>query len=218
MYKIIINELKDKIEGGEYKPGDKIPTELELTKEYGVSRVTVVSALNELVKQKLITRYPKKGSFVSGSAPSETSGKKPFTLGIKHVFGFILPSIEDIFALNLIKGITKRIHDEPNISVMIASSRNQEHEEQIITDMLKRNLDGIILFPVDQEIYNERILEMKLQMYPLVLIDRYLPGINTHYVISDNVLSGRLAAEHLYGLGHENICVCSSASAVLRPT
>ncbi|MGH8928757.1 MAG: GntR family transcriptional regulator [Acidimicrobiia bacterium] len=44
----IANELSERLRGGEWKPGDRLPTEHQLADEYGVSRATVRSALQRL--------------------------------------------------------------------------------------------------------------------------------------------------------------------------
>lgn len=64
LYYQVENILREKINSGEYKPGDLFPTEDELMRYYGVSRVTVRQALSGLQKDRLISRKRGKGSFV----------------------------------------------------------------------------------------------------------------------------------------------------------
>ena len=47
--------LRSSINRGEYKPGDTLPTEAELAREYNVSRDTVRRALTRLTQQGLVT-------------------------------------------------------------------------------------------------------------------------------------------------------------------
>lgn len=65
LYYQLENILREKIRLGEYAEGDPFPTEEQLVREYGVSRITVRQALSALEKDGLITRRRGKGSFVS---------------------------------------------------------------------------------------------------------------------------------------------------------
>jgi DNA-binding GntR family transcriptional regulator len=66
-YLTIIQDLKQEIIGGKFKPGEKIYSEGELKKKYNVSNTTVVRELQELVRDGLINRIQGKGTFVSKS-------------------------------------------------------------------------------------------------------------------------------------------------------
>lgn len=64
-YQIIKDKLKKQIISGKFQNGDKFYTEAELVKMFNVSSITVIRALNELVKDGFIVRYQGRGSFVS---------------------------------------------------------------------------------------------------------------------------------------------------------
>src|SRR3982751_4546974 len=57
--------LRSRILDGALKPGDKLPSEAELTAEHGVSRITVRQALGALQSEGLIVKLHGKGAFVS---------------------------------------------------------------------------------------------------------------------------------------------------------
>lgn len=67
-YVKIKNYILDKIKGGEYTVGSKIPTEMELAKMFSVSRVTANKAIAELSVLGVLQRIPGKGSFVRDQA------------------------------------------------------------------------------------------------------------------------------------------------------
>ena len=77
-YKQIENDLLQKINLGYYKKDDLIPTELELSNTYHVSRVTVRKATDNLVAKGLLTRVAGVGTFVRHPAvtlnPSSVQG------------------------------------------------------------------------------------------------------------------------------------------------
>ncbi len=63
-FKTILSQLQMKIISGEWSEGFKIPTEMDLCSQYGVSRVTVRRALEDLVAHGYITRTRGRGSYV----------------------------------------------------------------------------------------------------------------------------------------------------------
>ena len=64
MYAIFL----EKIKGGEWPVGSRIPSEDELCTVYGVSKVTVREALQELVREGYLKRRQGKGTFVIDSS------------------------------------------------------------------------------------------------------------------------------------------------------
>lgn len=67
-YKRIENDIMDKIISQQYKMDDFIPTECQLAKEYGVSRLTVRRAMDNLVIKGMLKRTPGLGTSVIYSA------------------------------------------------------------------------------------------------------------------------------------------------------
>lgn len=56
LYYRIKEDIKDKIDKNEYRKGQMMPTEKELCQEYGVCRVTVRKALEELITEGVLER------------------------------------------------------------------------------------------------------------------------------------------------------------------
>jgi Transcriptional regulators len=63
-YLQIVEHFVKKIEDGEYKVGDKLPSENELSGQFGVNRITVRQAIAKLASQGWIETLKGKGSFV----------------------------------------------------------------------------------------------------------------------------------------------------------
>jgi len=64
-YSKVYQYIWDKIRNGEYKEGDIIPKEVDLSEQFSVSRPTVRHALNDLVNEGYLTRVRGRGSFVT---------------------------------------------------------------------------------------------------------------------------------------------------------
>jgi GntR family transcriptional regulator len=75
-YAQLINLLREQIEQKVWNPGDQIPGEPELCREYGVSRTVVRQTLSELEQDGLIVRRKGKGTFVAVPKISEGLAQK----------------------------------------------------------------------------------------------------------------------------------------------
>lgn len=64
LYYQLLQILEEEIKNGTWKPGDTIPTELEIMKLYGISRSTVRQAILALVNMGYLRREKSKGTIV----------------------------------------------------------------------------------------------------------------------------------------------------------
>ena len=60
----VFRDLQSALDVGEWRPGDRMPTERELAERYGCSLITVRHALGELVREGRIERTRGRGTFV----------------------------------------------------------------------------------------------------------------------------------------------------------
>jgi GntR family transcriptional regulator len=65
MYYQLKELLREKIAAGEWAPGAMIPSERELSEQYGISRMTARQALVELTTEGLLNRVQGRGTFVA---------------------------------------------------------------------------------------------------------------------------------------------------------
>lgn len=74
-YIVLADVLRRRIQDGEFQPGDRFPSEAELCSANGVSRGTVVRAIEKLVADGIIHRRQGVGSFVARPSLHRQSGK-----------------------------------------------------------------------------------------------------------------------------------------------
>lgn len=229
LYIQIQEHFKSLITTGRLAGEDKIPSEKELMEEFNVSRITVANALTQLAKDGWIYRIPGRGSYVQSKAlpqplqsqvrpensvaHSEAVIEEKFVpqVAYRQMIGFLIPSLEDYFALRLIQGIKSIVDESRYYLAIVLTDHSKEKEKEAIVELIEKGAVGLIIFPIDAETYNEEILALKIRKYPFVLIDRNLPGVETNVVSSDNFLGAQLAVSHLWDLGHREIAIVTDS-------
>ena len=64
LYCKLAESIEEKINEGIWKQGSRIPSERELSMMYGMSRITVRNAIDELARQGKLEKVQGKGTFV----------------------------------------------------------------------------------------------------------------------------------------------------------
>ncbi|MGI6383985.1 MAG: GntR family transcriptional regulator [bacterium] len=197
IYRHLQKSIAVKIRKGDLKPGDALPSEGKLVKEYGISRGSVRSALKELQNQGIIYPVAGKGSFVS----EHLSGLQ---LGEQGRIALVIPGLEDS-DFQIYRGIEDALNAAGFILTIFNSQRSIEQENKNLKLLLEGKEKGAIIFPNWGRTNAEALFELKMAGYPFVLIDRYFRELETDYVVTDNKRGGFLATEHLIKLGHKQI-------------
>lgn len=194
IYAKIAETLRNEIKNGNFKPGDQLPTEEELCRLYNVSRGTIQKALNLLVSEGIISRRRGIGSFVRENS-SKISGKS---------IGLILPYMK-YMGSDLLLGIENAIRKYGYHLLFFSSDANVELEIEIIDRLINSDISGIILYTLQGEYEDRGIKALLNSQKPFVLIDRYLPHLDTSWVVSDNYTGGYTMTEYLIRKGHSKI-------------
>ncbi|WP_047150922.1 GntR family transcriptional regulator [Aneurinibacillus tyrosinisolvens] len=71
LYIQLIQHLSEEIEKGTYKEEERIPPERALAAQFGVSRITVTSAIQKMVQEGTLYRIQGKGTFVAAKKQME---------------------------------------------------------------------------------------------------------------------------------------------------
>lgn|SRR5690625_848000 len=214
LYEQIYKYVLEKIIDGEFKYGDRVPSEKDLSKKFEVSRITSKKALDILAEYKVIKRIRGKGSFVLNNQPNmflNEYGSNPN--GLNHTesqsIGLILPDFSTNFGLAFVKHVEK-LCSELNMHLLIKRSYGLiEEETKSMTSMIDLGVDGLLIIPVHGQHYNNTLLQLVLNKFPIVLADRFLKGIPASSVCINNNEASRQLTEYLISLGHKNIAYLS---------
>ncbi|MBN2416928.1 GntR family transcriptional regulator [bacterium] len=195
--------LMEQIDQGVFKPGDRIPTEEELSGITGLARATIRQAVQNLVNMGHLERKRRLGTFVLSR--EQTRDQRP-------LIGILIPDIRSGYAPELARGAQDEAA-RSQYSLILCNTddlaiKAAHHADRLI----EHRVGGVIFVPTaapDQQ--NIRILETFRQRgIPVVLADRPLADAECDLVTTDNFEGGRTAVRHLVSLGHTRVAVILS--------
>jgi len=206
-YKNIFDDLLQLIRNGEIKPGDKLPTEAELADRYNVSRITSKRALNMLADRGYVTRHSGKGTFLN-PVSGDILCPEPKPSG-KRLLGLVADQLFQSFGLTLFYELNRTAYEEGFRLYLRSSECDQQRESEEINYLRDIGAEGIFVIPTRAQYYNEAILRLMLDHYPVYILDSALSGIQVPFVSTSNHESGAMLANHLYELGHRHIALAT---------
>jgi len=132
-------------------------------------------------------------------------------VGRTDTIGVIVPDISNAFYGKLCKAIEQEAYRKGFNLIISNTYEEVQKEKKLITDLINRNIDGLILA---SSFDNKNELQgLKDNDVPLVLVDRVFEELDIDSVAVSNKEGAEKAVEFLYGLGVKNP-VCFSISPV----
>ena len=116
----VANQIKNLISDGQLKPGDRLPPERELIKQFGVSRPSLREALNALVTMGFLEIKQSKRTFVKSVASERMEDPLSFLIktDTQKIFDLIevRKAMEAWGATQAARGLLKKISNDWNPS------------------------------------------------------------------------------------------------------
>ena len=124
--------------------------------------------------------------------------------GKSHLIGLLVADISNPFYSNIAKHVEKTLA-EKGYNLMICSTDEDSHKEESLISLFAEQqfMDGLIIATTAT---SGKFFERdKLQNFPIVFIDRYLPDIKSNYVVADNYQGSYELTDLLIHKGCKNI-------------
>lgn len=198
LYLQIRDILRSEILEKPYQEGEAFYGEVELTERFQVARGTVRQALAALEQEGFIARERGRGTFVTHKTIAAERTNVP-------TIAFIVPHCRDSFVPTMLMGVEAAAR-ESGAHVLF---RHVESSSQLQSEALRAvrgyGVAGVLLFPVDAMYRDPALLDLIAEHFPVVVVDRYIRGLDLDYVISDGYGGTLRATQYLLGLGHSRI-------------
>ena len=207
-YRQIVESLRSSITGGQYRSGGRLPSEAELVRRFGVSRMTVVKAVQQLQREGLLVRRTGSGTYAADVRAVQNPS-----------FGLIIP---DLGETEIFEPICKGMARSPRAvghslswgHSLTGSSNKEDEAEQLCSQYIAQNVSGVFFAPLEfsrrRDQVNAKILKaLRDARIPVVLLDRrvlpYSERNNYDVVGLDNRHAGYVVADHLIRQGARHI-------------
>ena len=181
LYRKVMNYLSLLIKENRDVPNYKLPSERYLTIKFKISRHPIRLAYSKLIQQELVENIPGKGYFIK----NVSGANDLLNTEENNEIYFIIPSIKSRFTQEVISG-AENFCDEHNLSLSIKVTDDNFLKEKKFINAAKLSLaKGIILFPLDNEKYNDELLKLALIKFPVTIVDRYIHNLNFAFISTD---------------------------------
>ena len=207
-YQQVYSALRRDIQSGRLTRGDRLPSEAELVKQFGASRITVGRAVRDLQAAGLVERRAGSGTYVKTPQPSTAMS-----------FGLLIP---DLGETEIFEPICQGMMASPLAqehallwgSLNGASGSKEDNAWRLCRQYIDRRVSGVFFAPLelsaDKDDVNKRIVgALDEARIPVVLLDRTAvpyPRRGHHDLVGiDNRRAGYVITDHLLRLGAQRI-------------
>lgn len=199
-YFSLMEQLRSDIMSGAIRPGEKLPSENELSQKYSLSRHTVRKALGILEQDGYVEAFHGRGTYCSENM-RHIKNSKNIAVVTTYISDYIFP--------RLIQGMDN-VLSESGYSIILKNTANSRQKEaRCLEELLKKDIDGLIIEPSKSEmICKHRNLYQNLDKFEIPYV--FIQGIYSEmrdkpHILMDDAQGGYLVTKYLLELGHKKI-------------
>ncbi len=177
-----------------------------------ISKTTVSFIINGRAQEKristeLVERVEKLVKEV-GYKPNAMA--KGLRTGKSNTIGLMVEDISNPFFANIARLIEDRAYEKGYRILYCSTDNNPAKTSELIAMFRDKQVDGYIIAPPKD--IEQDVLDIVKSGLPVVMFDRYLPGIDTDYVIVNNEFSTFNATSLLIQQGYKRIAFVTFSS------
>lgn len=183
-----------------------MPTIRDVAKRAGVATMTVSRVINN-------SGYVSDATRSKVEAAIDELGYVPNMLGPSlrfnqtNTLALVLTDITNPFWTTLARGVEDAAQEKGYSVILCNTDESLEKQDQYLTMLLKRRIDGILFVPAGDKAEPVRLIQK--QKVAVVILDRNIPDVNVDIVRGDSFDGAYQLTRHLIELGHQHIAILS---------
>jgi LacI family transcriptional regulator len=131
-------------------------------------------------------------------------GARSLRSGNSRLIGLVVPNIANPHFAAVAREVENICLAAGYMSVVYSTGQDPERESQVLKMLRVQRVAGLIVIPTRSDAEHGARLVPQINV-PTVLLDMFVEGLPYDVVKTDNIEAGRLATDHLLGLGHRRI-------------
>lgn len=183
-----------------------MPTIRDVAKRAGVATMTVSRVINNSGYVSDATRAKVESAIAElGYVPNMLGPSLRFNQ--TNTLALILTDITNPFWTTVARGVEDAAHENGYNVILCNTDESIQKQDQYLTMLLKRRIDGILFVPADNKAEPVRLIQK--QKVAVVVLDRDVPNVNVDIVRGDSFGGAYQLAKHLVEMGHQHIAILS---------
>ncbi|MFA6356060.1 MAG: GntR family transcriptional regulator [Candidatus Omnitrophota bacterium] len=203
-YQQFADIIRDQINRGRYKPGEYIPSERQLSKDFKLNRMTVRKGMAMLIEEGLLQPFRGRGTFVTGYPQARAkSGSKD--IGYVFIKDFNFPLSKNPYYTEILEGAEAEASKQDYKFFLMSVDYDESKLRDLASRIISDKIGGAVFVGRFDEKVEEMITSLAKRKIPVVVIDRYVPYNGVSAVLTDNAKGAYEAVSYLASLGHRDI-------------
>ena len=184
----------------------------DVAKRAGVAISTVSAVLNRSapVSEETVERV---NAAVAAIGYTPHGAARSLRSGRSRLIGLVVPNIANPHFAAVARVVENACLSAGYTSVVYSTGQDAHRESQVLTMMRMQRVGGLIVIPTRSDAAHGADLVNQIHV-PTVLLDMFVEGLPYPVIKTDNVEAGRLAADHLLGLGHRRIGIITGIAGL----
>jgi LacI family transcriptional regulator len=133
-----------------------------------------------------------------------------------NTLALILVDITNPFWTIVARGVEDAAQEKHYNVILCNTDENLKKQDQYLTMLLKRRIDGILFVPADDQSQSVKIIQK--QNVDVVLLDRRIGDVNVDVVRGDSFGGAYQLAQHLIDLGHKHVAILAGPQNIFTST
>jgi GntR family transcriptional regulator, arabinose operon transcriptional repressor len=204
LYEQVARKIEQQIEKGRFVAGQKIYTIREICSEFGVSDVTAKNALKVLDSRGVIKSIVGSGTYVQDRSKEPSAAQTR-----RQTFAFLKVGMSPVPIFSYGIDLIQQELSKAGFTMTYNVAAKDESVAGVVEQIKQAGAGGLIVFPPHRGDFEEAgfMADVRRAGMPVLVVET--ASERDASVVTDVELATRDLVDHLYELGHRNICLAT---------